>query len=34
VTQVSPEVLPAFDLDRVARPQAGKWDIGASEYKP
>jgi len=34
VTPAAGETLPSQDVYRVARPQNGKWDIGASEYKP
>ena len=34
VTPAAAETLPSQDVYGVARPQNGKWDIGAAEYKP
>ncbi len=34
VTPEPGETLPSQDVYGVARPQNGKWDIGAAEYKP
>ena len=34
VTPAAGETLPSQDVYGVGRPQNGKWDIGAAEFKP